>query len=117
MDSEVLMEGWVMKKALTATKNKWAKRWLVLRGQTVAYYSSAKSSSQKNTPKNTLPLSAASTVKRLNYFHVNEIELTARHGKVLYAYTDTIDECDRWAAAIGAVIGMLKRAADAGESP
>lgn len=59
----VTMEGYVEKKAMTATSNKWQKRYLMLRGDTLAYFGSEKESKAGKTPRNTLVLSAKSTIK------------------------------------------------------
>lgn len=107
------MEGWVHKKALTATKNKWERRYLTLRGTKVAYFGSEKEAAKEKAAKKVLVLTAKSSIAQPAYFHPNEFELTVASGSkgVLYAYTDTKADSDAWVAAISAVIADLKATA------
>ncbi len=107
MSDAVRMSGWVEKKALTATKNKWERRFMTLRGDTLSYYASDKEAAGAKPAKNSLQLTARSSVQTPAYFHPDEFEVTVGPGKVLYAYAGSKEESARWVAAIRAVVAEL----------
>jgi hypothetical protein len=110
-----VMEGWVSKKAMTARKNKWEKRYMVLKGDVLAYYGSEKDARAGKSAKKALTLNHSSTVKRPAYFHADEFEVTVGAGKVLYAVSELKEDSERWVAAINAVIAEKQAEAAASE--
>jgi PH domain len=110
-----VMEGWVNKKAMTARKNKWEKRFMVLKGDVLAYYGSEKDARAGKSAKKALTLNHSSKVKRPAYFHADEFEVTVGVGKVLYAVSELKEDSERWVAAINAVIAAKHAEAAASE--
>lgn len=98
------LEGWVMKKAMTAHSNKWQKRYMVLQDDKLSYFGSEKEARAGKSARNVIILTASCLLARPAYFHPHEFELRVETGKTLYAYTEAKAEGDAWVAAIMAVI-------------